>query len=99
APAVVPGAPPCLPVGPAHRCRRPPGAGSQDVAASPAPRANRSIPLPLCGNPVGGLRLSYQVDLRSQPMTRGVIVSEPVRASADTPWDGTGPDPGRWWAL
>jgi len=26
-------------------------------------------------------------------------VSEPVRASVDTPWDGTGPDPGRWWAL
>ena len=26
-------------------------------------------------------------------------MSEPVRASADTPWDGTGPDPGRWWAL
>jgi len=26
-------------------------------------------------------------------------VSEPVRASAETPWDGTGPDPGRWWAL
>ena len=26
-------------------------------------------------------------------------MSEPVRASVDTPWDGTGPDPGRWWAL
>src|SRR3954454_6869463 len=34
-----------------------------------------------------------------QTTTRGVIVSEPVRTSSRTSWDGTGPDPGRWWAL
>ena len=26
-------------------------------------------------------------------------MSEPVRTSSRTSWDGTGPDPGRWWAL
>ena len=26
-------------------------------------------------------------------------MSEPVRTSTGTPSDGTGPDPGRWWAL
>jgi EmrB/QacA subfamily drug resistance transporter len=26
-------------------------------------------------------------------------VSEPLRTPAGTTWDGTGPDPGRWWAL
>src|SRR5688572_28812470 len=59
----------------------------------------RTRPMLVSGSSVGPRWFADHSGLGMRATTRGVIMSEPVRTSADTPSEGAEPDPGRWWAL